>query len=158
MTSWDLWAVDIRSVVQNPSSSDAHTGAVMALLGQRESASSALINGVNWMGLPVYLCNEAPPPPLPPPLPAPRTPLSTSSRGQSRVAVIVSLWPSFRFHFVTGTGVLYRVRVIPQVVKAAVPHLPPPMDRGAAWLSANDQYATVVNWICCWGTRLWGSN
>lgn len=47
MTSWDLWAVDIRSVVQKPGSSDAHTGAVMALLGQRESASSALINGAN---------------------------------------------------------------------------------------------------------------
>lgn len=62
MTSWDLWAVDIRSVVQDPGSSDAHTGAVMALLGQRESASSALINGANWMGLPVYLCNEPEPP------------------------------------------------------------------------------------------------
>lgn len=157
MTSWELKAVEIHSGVPEPGSSGAHTDTIMALLGRLESASSALINGANWTGLLVYLCNEGSPP-LSPPLPLPCAPLSTFSRGQSRTAVIVSLWPSFRFHFVTGTRVFYWVRAIPKVVKAMEPPPPPPRDRGAARLSASDQYAAVVNWICCWGACLWGSN
>lgn len=157
MTSWELEAVEILSGLPEPGSFGAHTDPIMALLGRLESASSALINGANWTGLLVYLCNESSPP-LPPPLPAPRAPLSTFSQGQSCAAVIVSLWPSFRFNFVTGTRVFYRVRAIRKVVKSMAPPPPPPRDRGAAWLSASDQYAAVVNWICCWGACLWGSN
>lgn len=38
----------------------AQTRPVMTLLGQHESASSALINGANWTGFPAYLYNESP--------------------------------------------------------------------------------------------------
>ena len=110
----------------------------MALLGRRKSASSALINGANWTGLPASLHNEdllllcLPPHTLPP---SSCSLLFTYGSGQSCRAVIVSLWPSFAFYFVTGTCALSGAGH-PSGCKSHSAPPPTPRDRGAACLPA----------------------
>lgn len=94
----------------------------MALLGQRESASSVLIYGANWTGLVAYLYNEGPLFSAPTPTTTLQSivHLQLGSELPSGNCITLTL-----LVFILSQGrALYWVQAIPQVVKATVPILP----------------------------------